>query len=45
MKLFRINKDIHSILYDAAGMMLLLSLIEGLWLQIGLVLHSSLRIR
>lgn len=45
VKLFRINKDIHFILYEAAGMPVLLPLIEGLWLQIGPVLHLSLRQR
>lgn len=44
-RLFRINKDIHFILYEAAGMPVLLSQIEGLWLQIGPVLHLSLRMR
>jgi DNA-binding GntR family transcriptional regulator len=45
VKLFRINKDIHFILYEAAGMPTLLPLIEGLWLQVGPVLHLSLRQR
>lgn len=45
VKLFRINKDIHFILYEAAGMPALLPLIEGLWLQVGPVLHLSLRQR
>jgi len=45
VKLFRINKDIHFILYEAAGMPMLLPLIEGLWLQVGPVLHLSLRQR
>ena len=45
VKLFRINKDIHFILYEAAGMPMLLPVIEGLWLQIGPVLHLSLRMR
>lgn len=45
MKLFRINKDIHFILYEAAGMPTLLPVIEGLWLQVGPVLHLSLRQR
>lgn len=44
-RLFRINKDIHFILYEAAGMPVLLSQIESLWLQIGPVLHLSLRMR
>jgi DNA-binding GntR family transcriptional regulator len=45
VRLFRINKDIHFILYEAAGMPMLLPLIEGLWLRIGPVLHLSLRER
>jgi DNA-binding GntR family transcriptional regulator len=45
VRLFRINKDIHFILYEAAGMPQLLPVIEGLWLQIGPVLHLSLRMR
>lgn len=44
-KLWRINKDIHFLLYEAAGMPMLLPVIEGLWLQIGPVLHLSLRMR
>lgn len=44
-RLFRINKDIHFIMYEAAGMPVLLSLIEGLWLQVGPVLQLSLRMR
>ena len=44
-RLWRINKDLHFILYEAAGMPALLPLIEGLWLQIGPVLHLSLRMR
>jgi len=45
VKLWRINKDIHFLLYEAARMPNLLPLIEGLWLQIGPVLHLSLRMR
>jgi DNA-binding GntR family transcriptional regulator len=45
VRLFRINKDLHFILYETAGMPLLLSTIEGLWLQIGPLLHLSLRTR
>jgi DNA-binding GntR family transcriptional regulator len=45
VRLFRINKDIHFVLYEAAGMPMLLPLIEGLWLRIGPVLHLSLRER
>lgn len=44
-RLWRINKDIHFILYEAAGMPVLLSQIESLWLQVGPVLHLSLRMR
>jgi DNA-binding GntR family transcriptional regulator len=44
-RLFRINKDLHFILYEAAAMPLLLATIEGLWLQIGPLLHLSLRTR
>ncbi|HET9734516.1 MAG TPA: GntR family transcriptional regulator [Burkholderiales bacterium] len=45
VKLWRINKDIHFIMYEAAGMPNLLPMIEGLWLRIGPVLHLSLRER
>jgi DNA-binding GntR family transcriptional regulator len=45
VKLWRINKDIHFIMYEAAGMSTLLPMIEGLWLRIGPVLHLSLRER
>jgi DNA-binding GntR family transcriptional regulator len=45
VKLWRINKDMHFIAYEAAGMPQLLPLIEGLWLQAGPVLHLSLRMR
>jgi DNA-binding GntR family transcriptional regulator len=44
-KLWRLNKDLHFIAYDAAGMPQLLPLIEGMWLQAGPVLHLSLRMR
>ena len=44
-KLWRINKDLHFIAYEAAGMPQLLPLIEGLWLQAGPLLHLSLRMR
>lgn len=43
--LFRLNKDLHFIVYEAARMPVLLSLIEGLWMQIGPTLHLSLRLR
>jgi DNA-binding GntR family transcriptional regulator len=45
VRLFRINKDLHFILYEAAGMPVLLGTIEGLWLRIGPMLHLSLRMR
>jgi DNA-binding GntR family transcriptional regulator len=45
VRLFRLNKDLHFLLYEAADMPLLLTLIEGLWLQAGPVLHLSLRMR
>ena len=45
VRLFRLNKDMHFLLYEAAAMPLLLTLIEGLWLQAGPVLHLSLRMR
>lgn len=45
VRLFRINKDLHFILYEAAAMPALLGTIEGLWLQIGPMLHLSLRVR
>lgn len=45
MRLFRINKDLHFLLYEAAAMPALLASIEGLWLQIGPMLHLSLRMR
>lgn len=45
VRLFRINKDLHFIVYEAAGMPMLLGTIEGLWLQIGPMLHLSLRMR
>lgn len=45
VKLWRINKDFHFLMYEAAGMPNLLPVIEGLWLQIGPVLHLSLRMR
>lgn len=45
IRLFRINKDLHFIVYEAAGMPVLLATIEGLWLQIGPVLHLSLSMR
>lgn len=44
-RLFRLNKDIHFIMYEAAAMPVLLATIESLWLQIGPLLHLSLRMR
>ncbi|MGD9953067.1 MAG: GntR family transcriptional regulator [Burkholderiales bacterium] len=44
-KLWRLNKDIHFIVYEAAGMPTLLPIIEGFWVQIGPLLHLSLRAR
>jgi DNA-binding GntR family transcriptional regulator len=45
VRLFRLNKDLHFILYEAADAPVLLSLIENMWLQVGPVLHLSLRRR
>ena len=45
VRLFRLNKDLHFILYEAAEAPVLLSLIETLWLQVGPTLHLSLRKR
>lgn len=45
VRLFRLNKDLHFILYEAADAPVLLSLIETIWLQVGPVLHLSLRRR
>jgi DNA-binding GntR family transcriptional regulator len=44
-RLFRANKDFHFLVYERAEMPVLLATIEGLWVQIGPVLHRSLRIR
>src|SRR5690606_24223555 len=41
-RLFRVNKDLHFIDYEAAAMPMLLGIIEGLWLQIGPMLHLRL---
>jgi DNA-binding GntR family transcriptional regulator len=43
--LFRINKDLHFIAYEAAGAPALLSMIESMWLQVGPLLHMSLRMQ
>lgn len=45
VRVFRLNKDLHFILYEAAEAPALLSLIESIWLQVGPVLHLSLRTR
>lgn len=44
-RVFRLNKDLHFLVYEAAAMPLLLAAIESFWLQIGPVLHLSLRMR
>lgn len=44
-RLFRINKDLHFIAYEAARAPTLLAMIESMWLQIGPLLHLSLRMR
>ena len=41
--LVRLNKEFHFHLYEAAAMPSLLSIIEGLWLQVGAVLNYDLR--
>lgn len=43
--LFRINKDLHFIAYEAAQAPALLGMIESMWLQVGPLLHLSLRMR
>lgn len=43
--LFRINKDLHFIAYEAAQAPALLAMIESMWLQVGPLLHLSLRMR
>jgi DNA-binding GntR family transcriptional regulator len=45
VRLFRVNKDIHFAIYEAAAMPMLLTMIEGLWLQAGPLLHYSLHMR
>jgi len=42
---YRANKDLHFTVYEAAAMPVLLATIENLWLQIGPVLHLSMRMR
>lgn len=44
-RLFRLNKDLHYILYEAADAPDLLGIIEGLWTKIGPLLQLSLRMR
>lgn len=44
-RLFRLNKDLHFIAYEAAQAPALLSMIESVWLQVGPLLHLSLRMR
>jgi DNA-binding GntR family transcriptional regulator len=44
-RLFRLNKDLHYILYQAADAPDLLGIIEGLWIKIGPLLQFSLRVR
>ncbi len=43
--LFRVNKDLHFIAYEAAKAPALLAMIESTWLQVGPLLHLSLRMR
>ncbi len=43
--LFRTNKDLHFIAYEAAQAPALLGIIESMWLQVGPLLHLSLRLR
>jgi DNA-binding GntR family transcriptional regulator len=45
VRLFRINKDLHFLAYEAARAPALLAMIESMWLQIGPLLHLSLRMR
>lgn len=44
-RLFRLNKDLHYIVYQAAGAPDLLGIIEGMWIKIGPLLQLSLRMR
>jgi DNA-binding GntR family transcriptional regulator len=44
-QLFRVNKEFHFVIYRAANMPVLLSVIENMWLQIGPYLHFSLGVR
>jgi DNA-binding GntR family transcriptional regulator len=42
---FRMNKEFHFTIYGAAGMPVLLGIIENMWLRIGPFLHFSLGVR
>ena len=44
-RLFRLNKDLHYIVYQAADAPDLLGIIEGLWIKVGPLLQLSLRMR
>jgi DNA-binding GntR family transcriptional regulator len=44
-RIYRANKDLHFTVYAAAGMPVLLATIENLWLQVGPLLHLSMRMR
>lgn len=44
-RMFRNNKEFHFTVYRAANMPALLGLIENMWLQIGPMLHYSLKFR
>jgi DNA-binding GntR family transcriptional regulator len=44
-RMFRANKEFHFTVYRAANMPVLLRLIENMWLQIGPMLHFSLKFR
>ncbi len=43
--LFRLNKELHFVVYKAADAQDLLGIIEGLWLKVGPLLQFSLRLR
>ena len=42
-KLIALNKELHFTVYEAAGMPILLQMIEALWLRIGPILNHDLR--
>ncbi len=44
-RLFRVNKEFHFTVYRAAGMPVLLGIIENMWLRAGPFLHFSLGVR